>query len=139
MPATSSPTSAIDLAKRKIKVYVAGPYSKPDPCVNTHVAINLWNRLWDTGYAPFCPHLTHFLHTLRPRPYPEWLAYDNEWLRACDVVLRYGGASSGADAEVALAGDLGIPVVRSVHELERWAEGNISPDLISPYDLEEYR
>jgi hypothetical protein len=100
-------------------VFLAGPYSKPDPCENTHAAIMLANRLLDCC-VPFVPHLTHFWHTVTPRPYEEWLALDREYLRRCDGVLRFGGESSGADGEVAAASELGIPVFRNEADLRVW-------------------
>lgn len=101
----------------RIKVYVAGPYSKPDPCINTHRAILAGQRLWDAGYAPFVPHLTHFWHTILPQPYETWLEMDAEWITSCAVMLRLPGESPGADKEVSLAVSLGISVVNSVEEL----------------------
>jgi hypothetical protein len=102
---------------RKIRVYVAGPYTRPDPCANTHRAVHVGQKLWDGGYAPFVPHLTHFWHTMIPNPYESWLAFDIEWLHACDVMLRLDGESSGADKEEEEAKKSGIPVVRSLKEL----------------------
>jgi hypothetical protein len=103
--------------KRRLRVYIAGPYTRPDPCANTHRAIAAADRLWDAGFIPFVPHLSHFWHTMSPRPYEDWLAYDLEWLRCCDVVLRLSGESSGADREVREAEALGIPVYHSVEGL----------------------
>ena len=34
-----------------------------------------------------------------------------EWLKRCDLVYRLKGASKGGDEEVALAKELGIPVI----------------------------
>lgn len=99
------------------KVYVAGPYTKPDPCVNTHNAIRAAEELWDAGFVPFVPHLTHLWHTVSPRPYEDWLAYDLHWLQGCDALLRLPGESSGADKEVAYARTRGIRVVHSIAEL----------------------
>ena len=95
---------------RRTRVYIAGPYTRPDPCVNTNRAMAAWDLLWGLGFAPFCPHWSHYQHTHIPRPYEDWLAYDLEWLRTCDAVLRLPGESSGADKEVAEAVRLGIPV-----------------------------
>jgi|SRR6185312_5997538 len=102
-----------------IRVYVAGPYTRPDPIENTHRAIRVGDDLLSLGYIPFIPHLTAFWHLLRPRPYQEWLDYDLEWVRVCGVLLRLPGESSGADTEVAFARCLDIPVVHSVDELQR--------------------
>lgn len=105
----------------RIKVYVAAPYSRPDPCVNTHLAILAGARLWDLGYTPFVPHLTHLWHTVAPRPYDQWLAWDLAWLQTCRVLLRLPGASTGADLEVAFAREHGIAVVDSFEGLHDWA------------------
>lgn len=103
----------------KIKVYVAGPYTRPDPCENTNRAILVANELLDVGYVPFVPHLTHFWHTVTPKPYKHWLEYDKHWVAVCDVVLRLSGESAGADEEIRLANSLGIPVVHSLDELKK--------------------
>ena len=49
--------------------------------------------------------------------YDFWLAYDMEWLKVCDCVLRLDGESPGADKEDELAKKLGIPVYYSIGEL----------------------
>lgn len=106
----------------RLKVYVAGPYTKPDPCANTNKAIAIGNELWDRGFTPYVPHLTHFWHTVSPRPYEDWLAFDLVWLAECDVLLRFPGESSGADKEVVFAQGRSIPVVYSIDELMRLTE-----------------
>lgn len=117
--------------KMKTKVYIASPYILPDPCVNTHIAMNVANELLNEGYLPFCPHLFHYQNIYYPRPEKDWLEIDKEWLKVCDVVLRIEGYSSGADAEVALAKKLGIPVVRTMKELEAYKEDTLSRTKIS--------
>jgi hypothetical protein len=42
---------------------------------------------------------------------------DFEWLKCCDAVLRLPGESTGADREVALAKELGIPVYYSIADI----------------------
>ena len=103
--------------KLKKRIYVAGPYTKPDPCINTFNAIQAANELMDLGFAPFIPHLSHFWHTVTPKPYEEWMEYDAQFLGCCDAVLRLPGESSGADREIGQAMQLGIPVFRTVEEL----------------------
>jgi hypothetical protein len=100
-------------------VYIAGPYSSPDPCENTHRAIEVANRLADVC-APLVPHLSHFWHTMTPRPYPFWLALDLEYLARCDALLRIPGVSPGADAEAVKAAEWGIPVFMSEQALREW-------------------
>jgi len=98
------------MMSRRTRIYVAGPYTRPDPAANTNRAIEVGNRLWDAGYAPFIPHLTHLWHLVTPKPYEEWLELDIEWLRACDALLRFPGESSGADKEIVFARQNNIPV-----------------------------
>lgn len=105
------------MSQRRTRVYVAGPYTKPDPAENTNRAIVVGNRMWEAGYAPFIPHLTHLWHLVTPKPYQQWLDLDIEWLRACDVLLRMPGESSGADKEVEFAKANGIPVFFSESDL----------------------
>jgi hypothetical protein len=105
---------------RDIYVYVAGPYTKPDPCINTHEFIKLCDQLTGLGYVPFCPHLSHFWHTMIPHDYRFWLDYDKKWLARCDVMLRVAGFSVGADEEEEFANAQGIPVVRGLSELHQW-------------------
>lgn len=109
--------------KRKPLVYVAGPYSKPDPVENINKAVKWGTKLLDDGIVtPFLPHLSGTWHMIDPRPYEDWLAYDLEIMRRCDAVLRIPGASSGADKETAEAVELGIPVYLSYAGLYAWAE-----------------
>ena len=41
----------------KIKVYIAAPYTKPDPCENINRVIAAANELVNLGFIPFIPHL----------------------------------------------------------------------------------
>lgn len=103
-------------------VYFAGPYSNPDPVENTHKAIMLADAALNDGVVtPLLPHLTHTWHLVAPRPYEDWLEYDLRIMRRCDAVYRFPGASSGADAEVAEAERLGIPIFTTLPDLYEWA------------------
>lgn len=101
----------------KTKVYVSGPYTKGDVGANVKAAIDATDALMTAGYAPFCPHLTHFWHIVHPHPWKEWMDYDLEWIGTCDCFLRLPGESKGADIEAAKAKELGIPVYNSVSEI----------------------
>lgn len=102
-------------------VYIAAPYSS-DPTGNTNSALNVAVSMMDTGYiTPLVPHLSLLFDLVHPRPYEQWLAYDRELLAHCDALHRINGESPGADAEVALAHALGIPVFTEWHRLCEWA------------------
>ena len=103
----------------KLRVYIAAPYTKPDPCINTNRVMNVANNLMNMGYAPYIPHLNHFQHTFHPRPPQDWYDLDIEFLKVCDVVWRLDGESRGADRETKLAKEIGIPVVYSLRELKK--------------------
>ncbi len=104
-------------------VYLAGPYSKPDPVENTHRVILEANKLLDDGrVTPHVPHLTHLWHLVSPRPIEFWYEYDLALLVRCDAVLRMPGDSTGADREVDVAEELRIPVFHSRESLYQWIE-----------------
>ena len=92
------------------RVYIAGPMTLGDTGANVTRGMEAAHRLMDHGLSPLCPHLTHFLHIMRPRPYQEWVESDFPWLEVSDAVLRLPGESKGADKEEELAGEWGIPV-----------------------------
>jgi hypothetical protein len=120
-------------------VYIASPYTKTDPCINTHAAMKLFDDLMTEGIVlPFTPLLSHFQHTLFPRPYKDWIEYDLAILGKFDAVLRVNvsveradidfrymaASSSGADGEVKRAEELGIPVFCNIDDLHEWAKAH---------------
>lgn len=92
-------------------IYLAGPYSHPDPIVNTRKMIKVADALFRLNVTPLVPHCTLFWQLVRPRPYQFWLEYDLQLLARADVVLRVPGRSAGADAEITHARQLRIPVL----------------------------
>ena len=99
------------------KVYIASPYTLGDVAVNVKVQIDAVDELMNLGFAPFAPLYSHFQHMVHPRPYQDWVKVDLEWVKVCDYLLRLPGESKGADGEVVLANELGIPVFYSIDEL----------------------
>lgn len=92
-------------------IYVAGPYTNPDPVLNTHNAVKtgLWLRdTFDVGVI--IPHVTLLAHAIEPRDVDYWYEYDLDQVRWCHGLWRMPGASSGADKEVQFARDLRIPI-----------------------------
>jgi hypothetical protein len=103
------------------RVYIAGPYTKGDVALNVRNAIEAGDRLYTLGYIPYIPHLTHYWHTIFPRPYEDWMQLDFNWVVVCDVLLRLPGESKGADEEVKLALENKIPVYYAIEQLV-WGE-----------------
>jgi hypothetical protein len=102
-------------------VYVAAPYSRPDPVENTHQLIKIVDSLADDGVVtPVAPHLTLLWHLVAPRPLEFWYAYDLAILARCDAIYRVPGDSTGADAEVAFAESRGVPVFDDREALYEW-------------------
>lgn len=100
-----------------IAVYVAGPYTKPDPGHNVYNACKAADELLALGFLPFIPHLSHLWHLISPKPYEVWMDQDLGWLNRCDALLRIPGESPGADCEVEFATSLGIPCFQSVEDV----------------------
>jgi hypothetical protein len=104
-------------------IYVAGPYQKPDPVVNTRRAIQAGMELYDSGLVvPLIPHLSLLAHLVDPRPVEMWYALDLRQLEHCDALLRLPGESTGADVEVDHAGQIGIPSFMSTPAVIAWAQ-----------------
>lgn len=102
-------------------VYVAGPYTTPDPIVNTRNAILEGQRVYEAGMFPYVPHLTLLWHMVAPQEDVEyWYAFDLNAIDHADVLLRMEGRSTGADREVEYAESVGVPVVYSFGELLAW-------------------
>jgi hypothetical protein len=110
---------AVTEQKRPL-VYVAGPYSKPDQCVNVSAACRAADSVLRAGAVPFVPHLTHLWHMLSPKEYELWMQYDFAVIRHCQALLRIPGESPGADREVAFAHDVGVPVCVGVDAILRF-------------------
>ena len=98
-------------------IYIAGPYTKGDVAENVKNAMEMSNELMDLGFAPFCPHLSHFLHINKQRQYNDWIKMDNAFVKVCDAILRIPGESNGADNEVKLAKSLNSPVFNDIVDL----------------------
>lgn len=104
-------------------VYLAGPYSHPDPVENTRRAILTADELHESGLVTcHVPHLTLLWHLLSPHPVEHWYGYDLAVLARCDALLRLAGGSTGADAEMEFAGALCLPVFGSTEMLLDWAQ-----------------
>lgn len=96
--------------------YVAGPYRAPHEFgvkCNIERAEKVAVNLWWMGFAVICPHKnTAFLGGAATDSV--WLEGDKEMLRRCDLVVLTDDweKSSGTLAEIELAKQLNIPVVK---------------------------
>ena len=101
------------------RIFISGPYTKGDVAINVKRAMDIANDLINLGYAPYCAHLTHFLHMNNPQSYETWLKIDSKFLEVSDAIIRLPGISEGADREVELAKKLHIPIFYSLEELKK--------------------
>lgn len=112
------------MAERPL-VYVAGPYSYPDPERNTAKTLVTAMRLQNSHLVTcVVPHLNLFWDKVLPEAmrYEYWLDYDIALLGRCDAMLRLPGYSVGADAEEEWANNRMIPVFHTEHAMLDWAE-----------------
>lgn len=119
--------------KRKPIVYIASPYTKGDVAINAHFQCKIFDQLLSDGRVlPVAPLWSHFQHVLFPRPYEDWIRYDQEMLHIYDCCLRLSAQlpalsycqmeSSGADAEVEAFKKMDKPVFYSVSDLYKWLD-----------------
>jgi hypothetical protein len=101
-------------------IYVAGPYTKPDPAINVANAMMVGHWLMSNGAYAIVPHLSHFMHIQQSRPYREWLDQDKAILARCDGLYLIPGESPGADEEVELCHNLDLPVFTNDDEFRDW-------------------
>jgi len=116
---------------RKPIVYIASPYTRGDVAMNTHFQCRIFDELLTDGSViPIAPLWSHFQHTVIPRPYEDWISYDQSLLHLYDCCVRltaelpetkYSQSESrGADAEVETFRRLGKPVFHSIKDLMEW-------------------
>lgn len=119
--------------KRKPTVYIASPYSKGDVAINAHFQCKIFDQLLtDDKVIPVAPLWSHFQHLLFPRPYQDWIKYDQEMLYLYDCCLRLNSQldklgyleskSSGADAEAETFINDSKPVFYSIEDLYQWVD-----------------
>ena len=117
---------------RKIRIYIASPYSNGWHADNVRRQLEAKHILMDNGFVPFAPLENHFSEIYRHRRENEWLNWDLEWLSVCDILVRirafYSNGneipSAGVDIEVERANNLNIPVFvfENIDHLKMWSE-----------------
>jgi len=118
--------------ERRKRVYIASPYWNDSPHIriqNVEKQIIIASRLRDQGFSAFWPLHSHYEGMHFPREEKEWLSISMEWITACDVLLRQGKESFGADREVELANALNMPVYYELPELIKNEKTSV-PELV---------
>ena len=105
---------------RKVKVYIASPYSNGNKTELVKFHLDAAYHLLKLGFNPFAPLYNHFIQVNHPDIDKDfdWLEVDKAWLADCDIAVRLYPKDSngkdiyspGADEEVNFCKTLGIPV-----------------------------
>ncbi len=112
-------------------VYIASAYTKGDTAINVRFQSETFDRLLSSGLViPVAPLWSHAQHMMFPRPYEDWIKYDNALIPLYDACVRLTseytpvgyrqGESSGADNEASLFRSLGKPVFLSIDSVYDW-------------------
>jgi hypothetical protein len=110
------------MVMRKIRVYIASPYTKGDMAINVRTSFEMASVIRNYGMMPIAPLRSHFEHMMFPKPVEKWLSEDMYYIDWCDIVLRMDGESFGADFEVYYAVNRNKIVCSNVAEAVTWAE-----------------
>ena len=103
-------------------VYIAGPYTYPNPIHNINKVIKFANTLYKEGViVPFIPHLNMMWDLVEPQTAGFFYEYDLHILSKCDALFKMPGLSIGAEKEVRFAKKHKIPVYTDIAELYKWA------------------
>ena len=104
----------------RMRIYIAAPYTKGDTGENLNRVFKIADLLVSLGHDSYIPHLSHFWHIVTLRKYQFWIRYDETFIEHwAEAVFRIEGESEGADSEVKLAKDMGIPVYYQVDDIPR--------------------
>lgn len=99
------------------RVYISGPLTNGHTLShheiqhNLSVAVRVYKRLTELGFACHLPHLTMYLEWLHGvvLPYEKWMEIDRSLIHGFDAVWRIA-PSKGADEEREESTEAGIPI-----------------------------
>ncbi len=110
--------TTVVVAPKPVYVYVAGPLTCGHLINNVSDALRVATLLRRKGYAVYVPHANVMWEVAQPELDTEvWLQHDFLWVRRCDCLLRLPGLSTGADREIVVAHEVGIPVYYTLESL----------------------
>lgn len=99
-------------------IYIAAPYTS-NPEENVKKALEAADIVFEQGFIPYVPHLSHHWHSQSPKSYEQWMEMGSAVLERCDGLLRLPGESPGADKEVKQALELDMPVYYGLENLPK--------------------
>lgn len=124
----------------KVKVYIASPYSSGWHADNVKRQLDAMKILMDEGFVPFAPLMSHFVEIHHKREPHQWMDWELEWLKDCDVLVRLRPKdengrevpSPGSDAEQQKAKDEGLLTFDfdDLTQLESWAKSVDKKELL---------
>ncbi len=104
-------------------VYVAAPFRFPEPFANIRAAIEVGERLEQTGLiTAWVPHQNALWALIYPHDPSFWLDYDISQLARSDALYRIQLPSDGADDEEAFADDVHMPIFYDDESVIVWAK-----------------
>lgn len=110
----------------KAMVFIGSPFSQPSVTHNVNRAAMEYDWLWQTHKDRVIPVSmvvsSAYQDMIVPRGYDEWLDLCIDMMKRCDIYYALPGKSSGMEKEIAICNVMGIPVVRSREELEKYLE-----------------
>ena len=105
------------------RIYVAGPYSastREEREENVARMIEVGDKIFQAGGAPFLPVLSHYWDLYSPKGYEDWMEIVSPWVCGADALYRTMGRSRRADREVDIACINGVPVYFEYDSDEFW-------------------
>jgi len=93
------------------RVFVGGPWTKPDPLMNINTTLKLRTQLQDSGLIhTVCPMSDTFMWGIVcVSDYETQTKFCFHELATCDIAVFRRGESSGRDQEIEICNQLGIP------------------------------
>lgn len=125
-----------------MNIYVSGRYSAAD---HEGIEENILEAkkfavdIWNAGHAAFCPHLnTQHFERLCKVSHEKYLDFDMKMLLICDAIFMVPGweDSKGANAELARAKEIGLPIYYDISEIppSTYGDDNGLNELLRWYD-----
>ena len=116
-------------------IYISGPIGNGGKCspeqqiTNIRAGEELYGRLMEKGYSPFCPHLSYYPDkrwreegiTKYMFDHETWLAVDKQWVHKCKYFFYMDpevyGESKGAKMELDWAKNWGKRIFYNIEEV----------------------